>query len=73
MEELYIVFTRYTRDDNEKPVVHSYGPYTKGQASMIRKDMIAQFKNSPVGGTLEVYGTKILDPERRSLFVWGRA
>lgn len=73
MEPLHTVVTIFTAE-NGKKVVHTYGPYTEGQADYQRRRMIevAGRAAQEEGGTLEVYTTKILDPERRSPFIWGK-
>lgn len=73
MEDLHTVVTIYTAPDGQR-VVHSYGPYTRGQADAQRRRMleVAGSAAEEQGGTLQAHVTKILDPERRTPFIWGK-
>lgn len=73
MEPLYTVVTIFTAPDGQL-VIHSYGPFARGQADSQRRRMIevAGGAAEEAGGKLLVATTKILDPERRSPFIWGK-
>lgn len=69
MEPLHVVVTIFTAEDGKK-VVHTYGPFTEGQANYQRNRMLEV--GTGAKGKLEAYATKILDPERRTPFIWGK-
>lgn len=73
MEHLFSVVTIFTASDGHK-IIHSYGPYTEQQANYQRRRMleIAGDTAHGKGGKLEAVATKILDPERRTPFIWGK-
>lgn len=73
MEPLFSIVTIFTGPDGQK-IIHSYGPYTEQQANYQRRRTL-EITGSAAraqGGTLEVHATKILDPERRTPFIWGK-
>lgn len=73
MEPLFSVVTIFTDSTGHK-IVHSYGPYTEQQANHRRRRMLkdAESVAHDKGGTFEAVATKILDPEKRSPFIWGK-
>lgn len=73
MEPLFSVVTIFTASDGQK-IVHSYGPYTEQQANYQRRRMleIAGSAAHDKGGTLQAHATKILDPDQRTPFIWGK-
>lgn len=69
MEPLFSVVTIFTASDGQK-IVHSYGPYTEQQANYHRRRVLDT--SMAAAGKLTAHATKILDPERRTPFIWGK-
>jgi hypothetical protein len=76
MEELYAVVTTFVaRGGDGLPTgrveTHTYGPYARGQAARVRRELLDQRPDARLGD-LTVVATKLLDPERRTPFAWAR-
>ena len=56
--DLYTVVTFYQREAHTKPVVHSYGPYTRNQALALSKRWRREYLN--VEGTFSAHTTKVI-------------
>lgn len=76
-EDLYTVVTIFWSGQSilsRQPVVHSYGPYTKGQADVVRHELISdpKYKYHVEEGRFTAHVTKVLDPENQTPFTWQR-
>jgi len=56
--DLYTVVTFYQREPHTKPVVHSYGPYTRSESGNVARKLRRTYINTP--GTFHVATTKVL-------------
>lgn len=72
METMYVVVTIYDSPTTGNQIVHAYGPFHYDKASYERKRIIGQYPDEITAGDLTVKNIKVLDPENKSSFIWGR-
>ena len=69
MEDLYVLVTVYTHP-NGRQIINTYGPYDRNQVAFQRRQTMRNWQDEVDAGRLVVTSSKVLDPERKSRFIW---
>lgn len=61
MSRDYVLVTFYREQPGERPVIHSYGPFTRAQASYRRRRLLEASFAEALGAEFHVSACRIID------------